>query len=40
MLLNYCANSAVEAEGHFKNVKVLNNIITHNTARQVQLLSL
>lgn len=39
MLLNYCANSAVEAEGHFKNVKVLNNI-TQNTARWVQLLSL
>lgn len=31
MLLNSCANSAVEAEGYFKSVKVLNHIITQHS---------
>lgn len=40
MLLNSCANTAVEAEAHFKSVKMLNYMITHNTARRYQLPSL
>lgn len=34
MLLNSCANSPLEAEGHFKSAKILNHIKTHNTARR------
>lgn len=40
MLLNSCANSAVEAETHFKSVKMLNYMTTHGSARRFQLPSL